>query len=98
MVAETTLTPANLIWPLFVTDGEDVGDPIATLPGVSRWSVDQIVARAKEAKALGIPCIALFPNTPQAARSTHGEEALNADNLSVFLQPRFPPALWKVKS
>jgi porphobilinogen synthase len=81
MVAETTLTPANLIWPLFVTEGEDIGDPIATLPGVSRWSVDRVVARAAEAKALGIPCLALFPNTPHDARSAHGEEALNPDNL-----------------
>jgi porphobilinogen synthase len=51
------------------------------LPGVSRWSVDRIGARAKEAQALGIPCIALFPNTPAALRSERGEEALNPDNL-----------------
>jgi porphobilinogen synthase len=81
MVAETHLSPANLIWPLFVTDGEGVEEPIATLPGVSRWSVDRIVERAKEAAALGIPCIALFPNTPRALRTERGEEALNPDNL-----------------
>jgi porphobilinogen synthase len=81
MVAENTLSPANLIWPLFVTEGSGVEEPIATLPGVSRWSVDAIVARAKEAQALGIPCIALFPNTPRALRTERGEEALNPDNL-----------------
>jgi porphobilinogen synthase len=81
MVAETTLSPANLIWPLFVTEGTAVEEPVATLPGVSRWSVDAIVARAQEAHALGIPCVALFPNTPRALRSAGGEEALNPDNL-----------------
>ena len=81
MVAETVLTPANLIWPLFVTEGEGVEEPIATLPGVSRWSVDRIVDRAKEAAGLGIPCIALFPNTPRHLRTERGEEALNPDNL-----------------
>src|SRR4051812_30002827 len=81
MVAENVLTPANLIWPLFVTEGKDVAEPIATLPGVSRWSVDRIVDRAKEAAGLGIPCIALFPNTPRSLRTERGEEALNPDNL-----------------
>ncbi len=56
-------------------------EPIASLPGVSRWSVDGIVARAGEAIALGIPVIALFPNTPPALRSDDGKEALNPDNL-----------------
>ena len=78
---ETVLTPADLIWPLFVTSGSGVEEPIASLPGVSRWSVDGIVARAKEAVALGIPCVALFPNTPGDKRSDDGAEALNPDNL-----------------
>ncbi|SEJ38916.1 porphobilinogen synthase [Sphingomonas sp. OV641] len=78
---ETTLTPADLIWPLFVTEGQDTEEQIASLPGVSRWSVDLIVARAKEARALGIPCLALFPNTPAALRTEDGREALNPDNL-----------------
>ncbi len=81
MVAETVLTPADLIWPLFVTEGEGVEEPIVTLPGVSRWSVDGIAARAREARDLGIPCIALFPNTPQHLRTPDGREALNPDNL-----------------
>ena len=81
MVAETVLTPADLIWPLFVTEGHGVEEPIATLPGVSRWSLDGIAARAREACDLGIPCIALFPNTPQQLRTPDGREALNPDNL-----------------
>ncbi len=81
MVRETLLTPADLIWPLFITEGEAVEEPISSLPGVSRWSVDQIVVRAKEAIDLGIPCIALFPNTQAERRSDDGAEALNPDNL-----------------
>jgi porphobilinogen synthase len=81
MHAETTLTAANLIWPLFIAEGQGVEEPIASLPGVSRWSVDNIVARAKEARDLGIPCIALFPNTQPDRRSDDGKEALNPDNL-----------------
>ena len=78
---ETVLASADLIWPLFVTEGQDVEEPIATLPGVSRWSLEGIAARAKEAAELGIPCIALFPNTPADRRSEDGREALNPDNL-----------------
>ena len=81
MHRETWLSPADLIWPLFVTSGEGVEEKVASLPGVSRWSVDGIAARAREAVALGIPCIALFPNTPADMRSEDGSEALNPDNL-----------------
>ncbi|WP_374296268.1 porphobilinogen synthase [Sphingomonas sp.] len=79
--AETVLTPADLIWPLFIAEGQGVEEPVASLPGVSRWSLDGIVARAREARDLGIPCLALFPNTPSHLRSDRGEEALNPDNL-----------------
>ena len=78
---ETLLTPADLIWPLFVTAGHGVEEPIASLPGVSRWSLDGIAARAREAAALGIPCLALFPNTPRDLRDHSGSEALNPGNL-----------------
>ncbi|MDB5724619.1 MAG: Porphobilinogen synthase [Novosphingobium sp.] len=78
---EALVTPADLIWPLFVTEGSGVAEPIATLPGVSRWSVEHIAVRAKEAVALGIPCLALFPNTQSDRRSHDGREALNPDNL-----------------
>ena len=78
---ETLISPADLIWPLFVTEGQGVEDPVGSLPGVSRWSVDGIATRAKEAVALGIPCLALFPNTQPERRSEDGAEALNPDNL-----------------
>lgn len=78
---ETILTSADLIWPLFVTEGEGVEEPISSLPGISRWSVDGIAKRAKDAVALGIPCLALFPNTQPDRRSDDGKEALNPDNL-----------------
>jgi porphobilinogen synthase len=81
MHRETVLTPADLIWPLFVTDGSGIEAPIASLPGLSRWSLDGIAARAKEAVSLGIPCLALFPNTQLERRSEDGREALNPDNL-----------------
>ena len=81
LLAEHRLHPSDLIWPLFVADGKDGEEPIASLPGVSRWTVDRLGAKAKEAAALGIPCLALFPNTPMALRSERGEEALNPDNL-----------------
>jgi len=78
---EVLVTPADLIWPLFVTEGHGVEDPIGSLPGVSRWSVDLVAERAREAAAAGIPCIALFPNTQPERRSEDGGEALNPDNL-----------------
>ena len=78
---ETVLTPADLIWPVFVTEGQGVTEQIGSLPGVSRGSVDVIAARAKEAVSLGIPCLALFPNTPGHLRDEDGSEAHNPDNL-----------------
>lgn len=81
MHRENQLAPADLIWPLFVTEGEGLEEPIGSLPGVSRWSVDAVASRAKEAIDLGIPCIALFPNTQADRRSDDGAEALNPDNL-----------------
>jgi len=78
---ENILTPADLIWPVFVTGGTGVEEPIGSLPGVSRWSLDLIAKRAKEAVGLGIPCLALFPNTPADKRSDDGREALSPDNL-----------------
>jgi porphobilinogen synthase len=79
--AEHRLAPSDLIWPLFVTAGKNVEEPIASLPGVSRWSVDLAVQCAKDAVNAGIPCLALFPNTQADKRSDEGTEALNPDNL-----------------
>ena len=81
MARETALTPADFIWPLFICEGEAAREPIDALPGVARWSVDGIVDRAREAAELGLPCVALFPNTPMQRRSDDGAEALSPDNL-----------------
>ena len=81
MLAEHRLHPSDLIWPLFICEGKGCEEPIASLPGVSRWSVDRLGTKANEAAALGIPCIALFPNTPANLRSEDAREALNRDNL-----------------
>jgi porphobilinogen synthase len=81
MLAEHRLSPSDFIWPLFVCAGNGCEEPIASLPGVSRWSVDRIGEQARLAASLGIPCVALFPNTPAGLRSEQAEEALNPDNL-----------------
>ena len=81
MLAEHRLHPSDFIWPLFICEGRDCEEPIGALPGVSRWSVDQLAGKARIAADLGIPCIALFPNTPEALRTEEGREALNPDNL-----------------
>ncbi len=81
LVREHTLTPADLIWPLFVTAGTDRAEPVASMPGVERFSVDRAVRAAAEAAELGIPVIAVFPYTDPDLRSADGAEALNPDNL-----------------
>ncbi|MGK2285894.1 porphobilinogen synthase [Pedomonas sp. V897] len=81
MVAENVLTPADLIWPLFIIEGTGERTTVASMPGVERLSVDLAVAAAREAKSLGIPCLALFPNTPADLRTDDGRESANPDNL-----------------
>ncbi len=81
MVRQTVLTPADLIWPLFVIEGQNERSAINTMPGVERLSIDLAVEAAKQAAAEGIPALALFPNTPGHLRSENGEEAYNPDNL-----------------
>jgi porphobilinogen synthase len=81
MVREHTLTTDDLIWPLFVMDGNKARTPVPSMPGVERLSVDQAVREAERAAKLTIPCIALFPYTDPALRDETGSEALNPDNL-----------------
>ena len=81
MLAEHRLHPSDLIWPLFVCEGQGREEPVAALPGVSRWSVDRLADKAREAAAAGIPCVALFPNTPAKLRTDDAREALDSDNL-----------------
>ncbi|MCA3623101.1 MAG: porphobilinogen synthase [Methylobacterium sp.] len=81
LMRENRLTVEDLIWPVFITEGAGVTEAIATMPGVNRYSVDQAVEQAREAASLGIPALALFPNTPSHLRDETGSEALNPENL-----------------
>jgi len=81
LVAENALSPADLIWPVFVIEGEKTREPISSMPGVERLSIDLMVAAAKEAVDLGIPAIALFPRIDPAKKTDDGREAANPDNL-----------------
>jgi porphobilinogen synthase len=81
LVRENVLTTDDLIWPLFIVDGNNLRAPIASMPGVDRISVDQSVRDAERAVKLDIPCIALFPYTEPSLRDETGSEALNANNL-----------------
>ena len=82
LVAQNTLTPADLIWPVFVRDGDGVEEPVPSMPGVLRRSVDRVVEAAHEAHSLGIPAICLFPYTSAENRTSDCAEAWNPDNLS----------------
>lgn len=81
LVRETRLTVDDLIWPIFLVDGENRSEPVASMPGVFRHSVDRAVAEAEKAAALGIPVLALFPYTDPDLRDESGSEALNPENL-----------------
>jgi porphobilinogen synthase len=81
LVRENVLTTDDLIWPMFVVDGHNKRTPVASMPGVERLTVDQIVRDAERAAKLHIPCIALFPFTEPSLRDEQGSEALNPDNL-----------------
>jgi porphobilinogen synthase len=81
LVAESTLSPADFIWPVFVIEGENKREAVSSMPGVERLSVDLLAGAAKEAAALGIPVIALFPQTPSTLKTEDGREAINENNL-----------------
>jgi porphobilinogen synthase len=81
LVRENVLTADDLIWPLFIIEGDDTRSPIAAMPGVERLGVDQIVREAERAAKLRIPALGLFPYTDPALRDARGSEALNANNL-----------------
>lgn len=81
MVRENVLTTDDLIWPLFLIDGNNKREQIASMPGVERLSVDQAVREAERAMKLTIPCLALFPYTDPSLRDEEGSEATNPNNL-----------------
>jgi porphobilinogen synthase len=82
LMRENVLTAADLILPVFVRDGENIREPIVSMPDVSRLSIDELLKVAHAANALGIPALALFPVTPPAAKSLDAREAWNADGLA----------------
>src|SRR6187549_1745550 len=81
LVRENVLTTNDLIWPMFVVDGQNTRTPVTSMPGVDRLTVDQAVRDAERAMKLEIPCIALFPYTEASLRDETGSEALNPNNL-----------------
>lgn len=81
MVAEHTLSADDFIWPLFVVDGADERQPVPSMPGVDRLSVDLVADAVGEAKELGIPAVAVFPYTDESLKTPDAREALNPDNL-----------------
>ncbi|VVT25965.1 Delta-aminolevulinic acid dehydratase [Roseovarius sp. EC-HK134] len=82
LVAENTLTAGDLIWPLFVRDGDGIEEPVPSMPGVMRRSIDRVVEAAQEAADLGIPAVCLFPYTSTENRTADCAEAWNPENLS----------------
>ncbi|MDJ0916627.1 MAG: porphobilinogen synthase [Woeseiaceae bacterium] len=81
LVAETTLSPADLIYPVFVLEGENSVEAVASMPGITRKSVDKLMAELADVVALGIPAVALFPVIGESRKSLDGAECANADGL-----------------
>ncbi|MEK9935588.1 MAG: porphobilinogen synthase, partial [Rhodobiaceae bacterium] len=81
LVAETRLGVDDLIWPMFVIEGDNVSEPVASMPGVMRLGIDNLVAQAGEAVALGIPAIAIFPSLDASLKDADGSQARDGDNL-----------------
>ena len=82
LMRETVLTPNDLIWPVFVLEGSGARESVASMPGVERLSIDLLVERAREARTLGVPALALFPVTPPQAKSEDACEAYNPEGLA----------------
>jgi len=81
LVEENNLSPSDLIWPIFITEGKNIKEPIRLMPGVYRYSLDRIEKLVEVAISKKIPMIALFPNTPISKKNLNGSEALNKNNL-----------------
>lgn len=82
LMRENVLTPDDLIYPVFVIEGENQTEQVASMPGVERMSIDLLVKEAKELSSLGVPAMALFPVTPMDAKSEFAEESYNPDGLA----------------
>ncbi|MEE3031208.1 MAG: porphobilinogen synthase [Planctomycetota bacterium] len=82
LVQEHRLHVSDLIWPIFVQEGDHLASPIESMPGVERLTIDLAIQKAQEAQQLGIPAIAIFPATPSTLKTPEAEEALNPENLA----------------
>ena len=82
LMRESVLTATDLIWPVFVTEGEGRREAVASMPGVDRMAIDELVREAGEVHALGVPAVAIFPVTPPSAKSLDGAEAWNPEGLA----------------
>ena len=82
LMRENELTASDLIYPMFVIEGTNTAEPVASMPGVSRMTIDLLVEEAKKVHDLGIPMIALFPVTPVEQKSEDGRESYNPDGLA----------------
>ncbi|MFT5299823.1 MAG: porphobilinogen synthase [Mariniblastus sp.] len=81
LVSENRLDTSDLIWPVFVQPGSQQRNEVASMPGVFRMSIDVLVESVREARDLGIPAIAIFPETDPATKTDGAEEAINPNNL-----------------
>ena len=81
LVRESNLSTDDLIWPIFIREGKNIKEPVKTMPGVYRYTLDKIEALVEKAINMKIPMIALFPNTPASKKNAQGSEALNKNNL-----------------
>tara|TARA_Y100000590_G_C15534888_1_gene944624 strand:+ start:116 stop:1102 length:987 start_codon:yes stop_codon:yes gene_type:complete len=81
LVRENTLSSNDLIWPIFIREGKNIKEPVKSMPGVFRYSLDKIESLVEKAIKIKIPMIALFPNTPISKKNKNGTEALNKNNL-----------------
>jgi porphobilinogen synthase len=81
LVRETQLTADDLIYPMFVIDGKSTREPVASMPGIERFTIDELVRECERVKTLGIPAIALFPKIEPSLKTLDGSEAWNSDGL-----------------
>lgn len=82
LMRETVLSPDDLIWPVFVVEGENTREPVLSMPGVDRLSTDLLLAQAERCLQLGVPAICLFPVTPENCKSDDAQEAWNPEGLA----------------
>ena len=81
LVSENNLSTNDLIWPIFIREGKNIKEPVESMPGVCRYTLDKIENLVEKAISKKIPMIALFPQTPKIKKNAKGSEALNKNNL-----------------